>query len=296
MITGISNATVRRINNYLHKKKARDIDACFVAEGVRLVLETPADQILSIYIAESFVKNADNVLRQFLHTHDARTSLVSDNIFQKLSDTGTPQGILAVVQKKERTLQEIVVTQSLPSCMTDTPGSSTPTAQQAATVPEEQACSNQTPLLLILDGLQDPGNLGTILRSAEAAGATGVILGEGTVDIYSPKVVRSTMGSIYRLPFARTTDLGTTVSLLRTHGIRTVAADMNGEVTYDAFDSTSPVAFIIGNEGNGLSDTARALTQTFVSIPMCGKTESLNAAVCASLLLFEAARKRRHSS
>ena len=292
MITSISNAGIRRIKDYLCKKKARDRDSCFVAEGLRLVLEVPAERILSIFISESFEKKADDDLRRFLNAHASHTEIVDDIVFRKLSDTETPQGILAVVKKINFSLEDVIrgrLPASSDRCTTK-PYASTSDLISSA---ESERYMSMPPLLLILDGLQDPGNLGTILRSAEAAGATGILLCEGTVDIYSPKVVRSTMGSIFRLPFAQIGDLREAVTIMKKHGIKTAAADMAGNITYDAFDSAGPVAFIIGNEGNGLSELAKTLTDTFVSIPMAGKTESLNAAVCASLLLFDAARKRR---
>ena len=292
MITSTQNASIRKVSDYLRKKKARDKDTCFVAEGTRLILETPSERIISIYISASFSKQTDADIRRFLQEHQSHTEIVDDLVFKKFSDTNTPQGIMAVVSQSKLSVEDVILGRACRTLYTPAAKTASSSATFSSTAAPESP-DTPLPLLLILDGLQDPGNLGTILRSAEAAGATGILLCEGTVDIYSPKVVRSTMGSIYRLPFAHVSDLRATATLLKKYGIQTVAADMTGDTVYDRFDSTAAVAFIIGNEGNGLSQTARELTDTFVTIPMAGKTESLNAAVCASVLLFDAARKRR---
>ena len=149
------------------------------------------------------------------------------------------------------------------------------------------------PLIMILENLQDPGNLGTIIRTAEGAGVDGIIMTSGTVDIYNPKVIRSTMGAMYRMKFAYTDDLAGTVKLLKSKGIITYAAHLKGAVDYVKCDYTKGTAFFIGNEGNGLTDEATDLADRKIIIPMKGKLESLNAAVSGALLMYEAARQRR---
>ena len=147
--------------------------------------------------------------------------------------------------------------------------------------------------LMILENLQDPGNLGTILRAGEGAGITGVIMSRDTVDIYNPKVVRSTMGSAFRVPFLYTDDLPGTVRELKAGGIRLFAAHLEGRNNYEEEDYTGNTGFLIGNEGNGLTEELSAAADAWVKIPMAGKVESLNAAVAASILMFETARQRR---
>ena len=146
---------------------------------------------------------------------------------------------------------------------------------------------------MILENLQDPGNLGTILRAGEGAGITGVIMSRDTVDIYNPKVVRSTMGSAFRVPFLYTDDLPGTVRELKAGGIRLFAAHLEGRNNYEEEDYTGNTGFLIGNEGNGLTEELSAPADAWVKIPMAGKVESLNAAVAASILMFETARQRR---
>ena len=151
----------------------------------------------------------------------------------------------------------------------------------------------QTPLLLVLEDIQDPGNLGTIFRTAEAAGATGILMSRGTVDLFNPKVVRATMSAIFRMPFLVCGDLCEEIRSLRESGIRTYAAHLGGRRPYDALPLTQGAAFLIGNEGNGLSDRITKAADEKIIIPMCGGAESLNAAMAAGILLFEASRQRR---
>ena len=144
-----------------------------------------------------------------------------------------------------------------------------------------------------MEDLQDPGNLGTILRAAEGAGVDGVIMTKDTVDILNPKVIRATMGSIYRMPFYQTTDLKDTIYTLKNKGIQVYAAHLEDSVCYDEADYRVGTAFLIGNEGNGLKrETADAATR-YIKIPMLGQVESLNAAMATSILMYEAARQRR---
>ena len=144
---------------------------------------------------------------------------------------------------------------------------------------------------MVLDNLQDPGNLGTIVRTAEGAGVTGVIMSKETVDIYNPKVIRSTMGSIYRMPFYYADDIFETVEELQKRGIKVYAAHLQGEGFYEK-DYRTGTAFLVGNEGNGLTDRITGMADEKIRIPMMGKVESLNAAIAATLMAYEALRQR----
>ena len=186
---------------------------------------------------------------------------MSDAVFSYVSDTKTPQGVLAVVHQMEYTLGQMT--------------------------------EGAIPHLMILDNLQDPGNLGTILRTAEGAGVTGILMDRECVDVYNPKTIRSTMGSIYRMPFVYVEDLGKGIQDLKDKGITTYAAHLEGTNSYDEEDLTNPCAFLIGNEGNGLRREIADMADCYVKIPMLGQVESLNAAIASSVLMFEAARQRR---
>ncbi|MDE5933982.1 MAG: RNA methyltransferase, partial [Lachnospiraceae bacterium] len=157
----------------------------------------------------------------------------------------------------------------------------------------ESMLEAENPLLVLLEDIQDPGNLGTIFRAGEGAGVTGILMSNNSVDIYNPKTIRSTMGSIYRMPFLYTEQLTEVIGKLREKKIAVYAAHLRGAVTYDTCDHTRGTAFLIGNEANGLRDETADAADVSVKIPMAGQVESLNAAVAASILLYEAARQRR---
>ena len=188
---------------------------------------------------------------------------VSDECFQKMSDTLTPQGVLCVLKKLHYDLTNILQ-------KTDT-GS----------------------LFVFLENLQDPGNLGTIMRTSEGAGVHAVIMTKKTVDIYNPKTIRATMGSIYRVPFIYIEETRQTIELLKENKVRVYAAHLKGTTYYDGQDYTGSTAFLIGNEGNGLTEETAVMADTYIKIPMHGKLESLNAAIATSLLIYEAERQRR---
>ncbi|MCR5774534.1 MAG: RNA methyltransferase [Lachnospiraceae bacterium] len=176
---------------------------------------------------------------------------MKDADFARLADTRHPQGILAVVKQKHYELKDL------------TGGS----------------------LYIILETIQDPGNLGTIIRTAEAAGVSAVIMNKGCVDIYSPKVVRSTMGSIFRVPFIYSDDLTGTIRQLKEDGIVIYAADLSGTDMYETAFSERK-AYVIGNEANGVSSDMISLADRIVKIPMEGQVDSLNAAVSAAVLMY----------
>ena len=142
--------------------------------------------------------------------------------------------------------------------------------------------------------IQDPGNLGTMMRTAEAAGATGVLMSRDTVDLFNPKTVRATMSAIFRVPFLYTDDLIVEMRALRDdYGVRIFAAHLKASRPYDEINYSGPCAFLIGNEGNGLSDAAADAADARIHIPMKWQIESLNAAMAAGILMFEASRQRR---
>ena len=148
---------------------------------------------------------------------------------------------------------------------------------------------------LVLETIQDPGNLGTMLRAGEGAGLTGIIADRGTADIYNPKVIRSTMGSIFRIPVVYTDDLREAVREMKRTGVRVFAAHLKGERNYDKENYLGPSAFLIGNEAAGLTEETASLADALVKIPMLGAVESLNAAVAASVLMYELSRQRRNA-
>lgn len=157
--------------------------------------------------------------------------------------------------------------------------------------PLESLIAGARGLVVVLDGVQDPGNVGTIIRSADAAGAAGVVLGAGCADVYNPKTIRSTMGSLFHLPIVE----GQLESLLpeaKVAGVKLVSTSLQAEHSCYSYDFTQSVWLVIGNEGKGISDATARLVDDSITIPMQGQAESLNAAMAATILLFEAMRQR----
>jgi TrmH family RNA methyltransferase len=256
MITSTSNQQMKQIKDLLGKAKERKKQKCFVAEGIRMVSETPADRLVRIYVSESFYKNPPALRGLDI----GQAVVVQDQVFRQISDTQTPQGIMAVVRQAQTTLDEIL--------------------------------QKPDPLLLFLENIQDPGNLGTMMRTAEGAGVTGVIMSRDTVDIYNPKTVRATMGSLYRMPVVCVDDFCEAVRQAEKAGISIYAAHLKGTATYDRMDYCKATGFMIGNEGNGLTEEAANTATGYIRIPMAGQLESLNAAVAGAVLMYEASRQR----
>ena len=256
MITSVSNPAVKDVVLWQTKAKARRESGFFVVEGLRLVREAPPEDVVRAYATEEFAASEEGA--ELCEILDAE--FVSENVMARMSDTKTPQGILAVVRQKPGTLQKIL----------EAPGP-----------------------LLILEHVQDPGNVGTLFRTAEAAGAAGILIDEETADPLQPKVVRGTMGAIFRLPFAVSEDLPAALLELKARGMTLYAAHLEGSREYDRVSYPPRAAFLLGNEGNGLSDAVTALADERIRIPMAGWTESLNVSTAGAVLLYEHFRQRR---
>lgn len=257
MITSTSNNRVKRIVALSQKAKARKEEDVFIVEGYKMFMEAPKNWIKEVYVSEGFLKKCE--FKDILE--DIGYELVSDEVFQKISDTKTPQGILSILKKPHYELDELI--------------------------------NKESPLIVLLEDIQDPGNLGTIFRTGEGAGIDGVIITSKTADIFNPKVIRSTMGSIYRVPYYVTDDLKQVIEKLKQKEINVYAAHLENSVEYDVPDYTRASAFLIGNEGNGLKRETADSATSYIKIPMQGQVESLNAAIATSILMYEAARQRR---
>lgn len=257
MITSTSNAQVKRLLQLQKKSKARNEEKVFLVEGLRMFVEVPEKRVQKVYISESFY----NKKKQELDLSKFSVEILSDTVFQYVSDTKTPQGILCIVEQKKYDIDEIL--------------------------------KIEKSHFIVLDNLQDPGNLGTIVRTAEGAGVNAVFLSKESVDIYNPKTIRSTMGSIYRMPVIYVEDLLKLLATFKRKGIKSYAAHLDGKNTYDKEDYQSGTAILIGNEGNGLREEVANAADIWVRIPMQGHVESLNAAIAASVLMFEVYRQRR---
>lgn len=256
MITSLSNPRMKRIIQLQKKARARREEGRFVVEGLKMVMEAPKDRLAEIYVSRSFMENHPS----YKAPEGCPWEQVDDKVFKGLSDTQTPQGILAIVRQTRWDWTRVL--------------------------------HKPSPLLLFLESLQDPGNMGTILRTGEGAGVDGILMNRTCADLYQPKVVRSTMGSIYRVPTAVVDHPEEAAALMREKGIRVYAAHLSGTCSYYEKDYRGGCCFLIGNEAAGLSDSLAEMATDRVKIPMKGKVESLNAGVAASLLMYEARRQR----
>lgn len=263
IITASQNPRIKYIRK-LSQRGFRERERKLLVEGIRLVEEALA----SNWRAESFIYTLEAVQSERGARLLAEAEVkcrhilpVTPAIMAEISDTETPQGVMAVLWQPDYALADV-----LP------PG--------------------QSSLVVVVDGVQDPGNLGTIVRSADAAGATGVILLKGTVDIYNPKTLRSTMGSLFHLPVVPAEDVPAALKYLTSAGITLIVGDpADGAPVYD-INLKVPVGLVVGNEGTGPGNGVLQFEYVKVTIPMPGRAESLNVAMATSILLYEAVRQR----
>lgn len=259
MITSTNNTQVKQVMLLNRKSRERKKQDVFLVEGLKMFREAPKDRLVKTYLSESFYVETMQKDSDFLQ--GVSYEVVKDSVFAQMSDTLTPQGILTIVRQYHYSI--------------------------------EQLKQKENPVFLVLEDLQDPGNVGTIFRTAEGAGVAGIIMTKNCVDIYNPKTIRSTMGSVYRVPFICTDDLNQVLSWFKEQKVSTYAAHLRGEHFYDQEDYTCGTAFFIGNEGNGLSDILSGKADFWIKIPMEGQLESLNAGVASAILMYEALRQRR---
>lgn len=255
-ILSLQNARVKAWAQ-LQEKKHRDKQNKYVIEGIHLVQEALLSGVDIECIAYDYEQGIPHELKQLQDTIGVEWIGVTQAIISKVSHTSTPQPVFAVVRKEKMSWNLL----------------------------------EKDKLVIVLDGLQDPGNVGTIIRSADASGAGGVILGKGCADLYNPKTLRSTMGSLFHIPVVEG-DLTDILPQARESGARLVTTSLEGKTTAYHYDFTGSCWLVIGSEGSGVSPEVAALVDDAIIIPMPGKAESLNAAMAASVLLFEALRQR----
>ncbi len=260
MITSAANPQIKRIMQLQKKSRARMEQGAFVTEGIKMFEESKAGgYLMKAYVSESFYEEKQQEDPDYFDVFPYE--IVSDRVLKEASDTLTPQGIMAVVKKPVYDLKTII------------------------TAPDAN--------LLLLEDIRDPGNLGTILRTAEGAGVTGIILSKSSVDMYNPKVIRSTMGAIYRMPFIYAEVFKDVLIQIKKNNISVYASYLNAGQTYDEVNYQDKCAILIGNEANGLSSETASMSDQYIKIPMEGNVESLNAAVAAAILMYEVYHQRR---
>lgn len=257
-ISSASNSLLKKVRS-LQQRSGREQHGLFLLEGPKLLVEAQSKGIIiqdvivsASYLNSGFSANENPNLDQI--------TVVDDKIFRDLITTSTPCGIVSVGK---------ISTHTFGDCL-----------------------RGKATLIAVAESVQDPGNLGTMIRAALAFGATGLIATAGSVDAFNPKVVRSAMGALFKLPVIVGMRLEDVVKRLKEENIKVVALEPSVEKPFWQVDLDQGLAFLFGNEGNGLSSQAAELADEVVTIPMAGETESLNVAVSSAVVLFECARQR----
>ncbi len=257
VISSKDNETIKKLKK-LKDKKYRDQENCYIIEGIKLIKEAINENAkIKLIIVCDDCKQENNI------DADAKYEIakyeciyVTEKIFLSLTNVVNPQGILAVIEKEK----------------------------------SNNVINYDEDLFLVLDDIQDPGNMGTILRTADSLNLKQIIVSKGSSDIYNPKVVRSTMGAIFRVNIIESDNLVKTLKDMKKHKIKIVTTSLQTDKKiYDVDYEKS--AIVIGNEANGVSNEVLELADEKVKIPMPGKTESLNASVATAIILYEAMRK-----
>lgn len=276
MITSTSGSRVKRVVHLQQKSRVRDEENAFVAEGIKMFEEAPPELIQELYIEEKLYREdrgkilLDKVER--CRRQGCFVETVTREVLLKLSDTKTPQGIVCVMRQLSYSGEQII-----------------------SNALKRQKEQGRIPLFLLLEDIQDPGNLGTMIRTAEGAGADGIFMTAGCVDIYNPKTIRSTMGSLYRVPFWYVDSMEEIIARLKANHIKVYAAHLQGKKYYYETDYHEGCAFLIGNEGNGLQKKTADMADCYLKIPMEGKLESLNASIAAAILMYQVqSENKRH--
>lgn len=257
VITSKDNETIKKIKK-LKEKKYRDIDGKYIIEGTKLIKEAILEKsdIETIVVCDNCVKSGEIEQKTLYEIAKYNCVYVDEKVFNNITEVQNPQGILAVVKKNLK--QEIDLNEDV---------------------------------IVVLDDIQDPGNLGTILRTIDSVGLSQVIISKKSGDIFNPKVVRSTMGAIFRINMIESENLIDTLKQLKKHKFKIVATSPQTEKTIYDIDYRKKV-IVIGNEANGISKEVLNIADEKVKIEMLGKTESLNAAVATGVVLYEYVRQK----
>ena len=256
-VLALRHQKVQRLRRLLSRRSAREAEQAFVVEGAKVLSEAldAGVPVESVYLASG----AAEEVASRAYDAGARIFELAPGVLERVADTVTPQPVMAVVPFLDRPLDEL----------------------------------RNARLSVVAVDVRDPGNAGTILRSAEAAGADGVLCCEGSVDVYNPKTVRASAGSLFHVPVVAGGDPVEVLREMANWGVRRLATTATGGRDYSETDLTGPVAFVLGNEANGLPSEIDDLVDERVTIPMRGRSESLNVGMAAAVLCFEAARQRR---
>lgn len=262
-ITSLKNPIIKEIKG-LYRKKDRWESRLFLMEGIKIIEEAISNNINLKYIIfnKKLLSMVDG--QNFYSKNTSFSSFINvpDNVFKEISDTDNPQGVLAVGEFKLNSFDNDL---------------------------------DYISSLLFLDGLQDPGNMGTIIRTSDAFKLNGIILGENCVDPYNPKVVRATMGSIFRVPIYCAKNNIECFMKLKDKGFKIYATSLDGSVPNYEVDYNERYVITIGNESRGVNENILKIADQLIKIPMPGNAESLNAGVAASIIMYEAMKQRKYN-
>lgn len=258
VISSKENETIKNIRK-LKDKKYRDLNKQYIIEGIKLLKEAINEKakIKLIVVCDDCEKNGTLDKKLLYEIAKYECIYVTEKIFNLLTDVSNPQGVLAVVEKNNENIE----------------------------------IDWEEDLILILDNIQDPGNLGTILRTLDSVNLKQVIVSKGSGDIYNPKVVRSTMGAIFRVNIIETSNIIKTIKEIKKHNFKVMATDL--ETSSSIYNEKyNKCAIVIGNEANGVEQEILDIADKKIKIPMLGKTESLNASVATGVILYEYVRQK----
>lgn len=258
VISSKDNEIVKNIRK-LKEKKYRDLENAYIVEGIKLVKEAIAEKakIKQIVMCENFADNSDLDKDTLYEIAKHNLIYVTEKVFNLITDVKTPQGIIAVIEKNNENTQ----------------------------------IDYSQDIIIALDDLRDPGNLGTILRTVDSANLNQIILSKNSADPYNPKVVRSTMGGIFRVNIIETENLQETLKNMQKNNFKIMVTSLNTQNSIYDVDYTKKV-IVIGNEANGVSKEIQDMADEKVKIPMLGKTESLNASIATGIMIYEYVRRK----
>ncbi|MFA5576265.1 MAG: RNA methyltransferase [Tissierellaceae bacterium] len=264
VISSIKNPLIKNIRS-LHRRRERFKNKAFIIEGIKVVAEALEQgyPIRNIIYTDQLlaVKDGEELFKKIQDLPN--TIYVADKVFKEISDTENPQGLLAIAEMKNLKIEEIKM--------------------------------GGLPFLIYLNRLQDPGNMGTIIRTADAFKADGIIIGQGSVDPYNPKVVRATMGSIFRLPIIYEPQDYEDLEHLKARGLHIYSSSLEGSRPIYHIDFQRGFVLVIGNESNGIDEKIAAMSHSLIKVPMPGGAESLNAGIAASIIMYEAMKQRANN-
>ena len=247
MITSGTNGQIKNLIKLQKSGKYRKEQQMFVVEGLRIFKEIPKEWLIKAYVTEEFLQKQEELLK------DVPLEVVAPNVLKEAADTKTPQGVIALVKMPNSSITSFL--------------------------------QKENPCFIVLENLQDPGNLGTLLRSAVAFGFDGVILGDGCVDVYNEKVIRSTQGAIFKIPI-EFHSLKEYVPMLQANGVKVYGTSLENGQPLGEIEEDSQMAFILGNEGQGVNPELLSTTNRNIFIEMTQNIESLNVSIAGSIIMY----------